>query len=124
MAAMISPPTFRDQNNNTIEGVMKVLSIDTRHFNTGKYRLNVLDRGAIVSTVLHSPRSQRKILGIDPLYEKTLGTDYQGEFTQKVFLNANDCFISITSNSPDPVNITNIQLNATFSPRKRSSSEV
>ena len=93
-------------------------------FNTGKYRLNVLDRGAIVSTVLHSPRSQRKILGIDPLYEKTLGTDYQGEFTQKVFLNANDCFISITSNSPDPVNITNIQLNATFSPRKRSSSEV
>jgi len=123
MRAMLSPPTYRDQNNNTIEGVFKVLTMNTRHFNTGKYRLNVYKDNAIVSSVLNSPPKRSKIFGIDPFYEASIATEYQGEFTQKVFLNANDCFITITSNTPDPVNITNIELNGTFVPRKRSSAE-
>jgi len=97
--------------------------MNTRHFNTGKYRLNVYKDNAIVSSVLNSPPKRSKIFGIDPFYEASIATEYQGEFTQKVFLNANDCFITITSNTPDPVNITNIELNGTFVPRKRSSAE-
>jgi len=125
MTALLSSPTYRDQNQNTIDGVFKISKATFRHFNTGRYRVNVRDarNDSNISTVKHVPNSSKRITDIDPIYESSINTDYQGEFSQKILANANDTFISITSRFFDPLNITNIELHGNFIPLKQSSLE-
>ena len=85
-----------------------------QHFNTGQYRVEKVIRGRRQTTLTFSPSELDELQlteGFDvplPLYE------HKGETFSKIMGFASETSIEIVSDTPGPVNITQIELKGRF----------
>lgn len=111
----LSPQFFRDQEQNSIEGVLSLRTMSTQHFNTGQYRVEKEINGRRTTTLTFSPQeldAKQFTSGFDvplPLYEG------RGETFSKIMGFSADTKIFIVSDYAAPVNITQIELKGRFS---------
>lgn len=112
MRVQLSTVFVRDENNNIIDGVLNIRNGVFRHYNTGIYKIEVTHRGRTpLVSQFTAPRvdfTQNE----DTIPLEAVET--QGEFVAKIFGYSDTTKISIVSDDPTPVNITNIELKGKF----------
>ena len=114
MTIELSPQYVRDQGQNAIEGVLSLRTLMLQHFNTGVYRVDKIIRGRRQTSLTFTPNEldeEQLTEGFDvplPLYEK------KGETMAKIMGFAAETVIEIISDTPNPVNITQIELKGRF----------
>tara|TARA_R110002110_G_scaffold325690_2_gene537596 strand:+ start:317 stop:2923 length:2607 start_codon:yes stop_codon:yes gene_type:complete len=110
MTVELSPQFQRDDGNNVIDGVLNMRTIHLRHANTGDYRIEATrrNRDPVVSTFnIQEVDSLSDPLPLE-IYEK------DGEFVAQVFGFGAETSISIISDYPTPVNITQMEIKGKF----------
>ena len=119
MNVQLSTITKRDQNNNTIDGVLNLKKITTRHHNTGQYTIEVERRGRTSTSV----RSES--ITFNDITDKLGNTriEDEGELVAKILGPADGTKLFIKSDFPNPCNITNIDIVANFRPSASSSTQ-
>ena len=106
MNIQLSEQFLRDDNNNSVSGVLNLRTMVTRHTNTGDYRVVTERRGR--PDPLISEFSFNKLDVINGAYEE------DGEFISKVFGFSDNTKIFIQSDSPSPCNIVQMELKGKF----------
>lgn len=106
MNVQLSEQFLRDDNNNSVSGVLNLRTMVTRHTNTGDYRVVTERRGR--PDPLISEFSFNKLDVINGAYEE------DGEFISKVFGFSDNTKIFIQSDSPSPCNIVQMELKGKF----------
>lgn len=106
MNVELSEQFLRDDQNNSVNGVLNLRTLVTRHNNTGHYKVVVERRGR--PETLESEFSYTKLDQINGTYEK------DGEFVSKVFGYSDNTKIYIQSNLPSPCNIVQMELKGKF----------
>lgn len=106
MNVELSEQFLRDDGNNSVNGVLNLRTLVTRHNNTGHYKVIVERRGRPEN--LESEFSYTKLDVINGTYEK------DGEFVSKVFGYADNTKIFIQSDLPSPCNIVQMELKGKF----------
>lgn len=114
----LSPIFQRDQQNNVVDGLLSLRSMHTRHSNTGAYRIEKSVRGRSSTPTRFTPMELDLTAGIDPLALEA--TEVTGEAIAKVFGNSDETRLSVVSDTPNPVNITQIQLKGIFNEKYSS----
>ena len=112
MLATLSPQYQRDNLNNVVDGVLSLRSMQTRHYNTGSYRVEKTVRGRTSTPMRYSPMELDLTLALDDMPLESVETT--GETSSKIFGYAAETSISIISDSPNPVNITQIEMKVRF----------
>jgi hypothetical protein len=105
MRITLSPQFVRDQNNNIVEGMLNLKTMQVRHANTGTYK--------VIST-----RRNRS----NPLISEFSATDTEtathieqdGTFTAKIFGFSDEVEISIINDKLSPCNITQLEIKGVF----------
>ncbi len=118
MAIELSPIYARDQQNNVVDGVLSLRTMHTRHANTGAYRVERTVRGRTTSSTDYSPMELDQTLGLDDLAMSSF--ESTGQVVSKIFGYASETSIKILSDTPNPVNITQIELKGIFRPTSSS----
>lgn len=106
MNVELSEQFLRDDQNNSVNGVLNLRTLVTRHNNTGHYKVVVERRGRPNS--LESEFSYTKLDQLNGTYEE------DGEFVSKVFGFSDNTKIFIQSNLPSPCNIVQMELKGKF----------
>ena len=109
MRIKLSPQFVRDQQNNVVDGVLSLRTMHTRHHNSGGYRVDKTIRGRTSTTVNYDPAE----LG-DLILDVTQPVEETGETVSKIFGFSDETDIEIISDTPNPVNITQIMLKGVF----------
>jgi len=112
MRVELSTLFVRDENNNIIDGVLNIRSAVFRHYYTGPYDIEVTHRGRPAFTTSFIPTRPEYTI-----YEDTLPLEIfqvQGEFVTKIMGYSDSTTISISSEYPTPVNITNMEFKGKF----------
>ena len=112
MTVELSTLFIRDENNNIIDGVLNIRSAVFRHYFTGPYDIEVTHRGRTAFTTSYIPTRPEYTA-----YEDTLPLEIfqrQGEFVTKIMGYSDSTTISISSEYPTPVNITNMEFKGKF----------
>ena len=112
MRVELSTLFVRDENNNIIDGVLNIRSAVFRHYYTGPYDIEVTHRGRPAFTTSYIPTRPEYTI-----YEDTLPLEIfqvQGEFVTKIMGYSDSTTISISSEYPTPVNITNMEFKGKF----------
>jgi hypothetical protein len=112
MRVELSTLFVRDDNNNIIDGVLNIRSAVFRHYYTGPYDIEVTHRGRTAFTTSYIPTRPEYTA-----YEDTLPLEIfqvQGEFVTKIMGYSDSTTISISSEYPTPVNITNMEFKGKF----------
>jgi hypothetical protein len=112
MRVELSTLFIRDENNNIIDGVLNIRSAVFRHYYTGPYDIEVTHRGRTAFTTSYIPTRPEYTA-----YEDTLPLEIfqvQGEFVTKIMGYSDSTTISISSEYPTPVNITNMEFKGKF----------
>ena len=112
MKVELSTLFVRDENNNIIDGVLNIRSAVFRHYFTGPYDIEVTHRGRPAFTTSYLPTRPEYTQ-----YEDTLPLEIfqkQGEFVTKIMGYSDSTTISISSEYPTPVNITNMEFKGKF----------
>jgi hypothetical protein len=112
MRVELSTLFVRDENNNIIDGVLNIRSAVFRHYYTGPYDIEVTHRGRTAFTTSYIPTRPEYTA-----YEDTLPLEIfqvQGEFVTKIMGYSDSTTISISSEYPTPVNITNMEFKGKF----------
>jgi hypothetical protein len=112
MTVELSTLFVRDENNNIIDGVLNIRSAVFRHYFTGPYDIEVTHRGRQAFTTSYLPTRPEYTI-----YEDTLPLEIfqkQGEFATKIMGYSDSTTISISSEYPTPVNITNMEFKGKF----------
>lgn len=112
MKVELSTLFVRDENNNIIDGVLNIRSAVFRHYFTGPYDIEVTHRGRTAFTTSYLPTRPEYTQ-----YEDTLPLEIfqkQGEFVTKIMGYSDSTTISISSEYPTPVNITNMEFKGKF----------
>ncbi len=112
MTIDLSPVFQRDQKNNVIDGVLSLRSMMTRHFNTGAYRVETTIRGRDRVSNSYTPMEMDLLDGLDPLALESRAV--KGEMMSKILGFSDETEIRIVSDTPNPVNITQIELKGIF----------
>tara|TARA_B110000211_G_scaffold225139_1_gene276969 strand:+ start:6881 stop:9511 length:2631 start_codon:yes stop_codon:yes gene_type:complete len=112
MLAILSPQYKRDERNNVIDGVLSIRSMRTRHYNTGVYRVEKTVRGRLSTPMRYSPMELDLSIALDDLPMESM--EATGETSSKIFGYASETSISIISDTPNPVNITQIEMKVRF----------
>ena len=112
MKITLSPVFQRDKTNNVIDGVLSIRTMHTRHFNTGAYRVETTIRGRDRVPSVYSPMEMDLMEGLDPLALESRAV--QGELTTKILGFSDETEIRIVSDTPNPVNVTQIELKGIF----------
>jgi hypothetical protein len=112
MLATLSPQFQRDNQNNVQDGVLSLRSMRTRHYNTGSYRVEKTVRGRTSTPMRYSPMELDLSLALDAMPLEAVETT--GETSSKIFGYAAETSISIISDTPNPVNITQIEMKVRF----------
>lgn len=118
MRITLSPIYQRDGQNNVIDGLLSLRSMHTRHYNTGQYSIEKTVRGRTSTPTTFTPMELDETLGIDDLPLES--NERTGEAIAKVFGNSDNTSLSIVSDVPTPVNITQIQLKGIFNEKYSS----
>jgi hypothetical protein len=118
MRITLSPTYQRDQQNNVIDGLLSLRSVHTRHANSGSYSIEKTVRGRTSTPTTFTPLELDETLGLDNL--PLSNVEVTGEAIAKIFGNSDNTSISIVSDSPSPVNITQIQLKGIFNEKYSS----
>ena len=111
----LSPQVIRDGNNMFVDGVLNLKDTVTKHFRSGSYSIEVSKTGRdqLLSTSSFSDYGISRIGdSTAPLGE--LQFDPSGEFRVNSQGDAESTNVAITSTSTQPVNITNVEIRATF----------
>ena len=110
MNVELSELFYRDQNNNVIDGVLNLKSLNLRHFQTGDYKILVTrkNRSPVESTF-----NNNFVGETDSIFPSNL-IDDSGEFNCKILGYSNDIKIQIQSEFSTPVNITQIEIKGKF----------
>lgn len=106
MNVELSEQFLRDDGNNSVNGVLNLRTLVTRHNNTGHYKVIVERRGRPEN--LESEFSYTKLDIVNGTYEK------DGEFVSKVFGYSDNTKIFIQSDLPSPCNIVQMELKGKF----------
>jgi hypothetical protein len=112
MRVELSTLFVRDENNNIIDGVLNIRSAVFRHYYTGPYDIEVTHRGRTAFTTSYIPTRPEYTI-----YEDNLPLEIfqvQGEFVTKIMGYSDSTTISISSEYPTPVNITNMEFKGKF----------
>jgi hypothetical protein len=112
MRVELSTLFVRDENNNIIDGVLNIRSAVFRHYFTGPYDIEVTHRGRPAFTTSYVPTRPEYTI-----YEDTLPLEIfqeQGEFMTKIMGYSDSTVITISSEYPTPVNITNMEFKGKF----------
>jgi hypothetical protein len=112
MNVELSTLFVRDENNNIIDGVLNIRSAVFRHYFTGPYDIEVTHRGRTAFKTSYLPTRPEYTI-----YEDTLPLEIfqkQGEFATKIMGYSDSTTISISSEYPTPVNITNMEFKGKF----------
>jgi hypothetical protein len=112
MRVELSTLFVRDENNNIIDGVLNIRSGVFRHYFTGPYDIEVTHRGRPAFTTSYVPTRPEYTI-----YEDTLPLEIfqvQGEFATKIMGYSDSTKITISSEYPTPVNITNMEFKGKF----------
>jgi hypothetical protein len=112
MTITLSPVFQRDRENNVIDGVLSLRTMHTRHFNTGTYRVETTIRGRDRVPSEYSPMEMDLLDGLDPLALESRAV--KGELTTKILGFSDETEIRIVSDTPNPVNVTQIELKGVF----------
>lgn len=118
MRIVLSPIFQRDENNNVIDGLLSLRSIYTAHNNTGEYFIRKTIRGRTSIPTTFTPMELDETLGLDPL--ALSNREIRGESIAKVWGNADETVLEILSNTPNPVNINQIQIKGIFNEKYSS----
>ena len=118
MTIALSPIYQRDDSNNVIDGLLSLRSMHTRHSNTGQYFVTKDVRGRTSVPSTFQPMELDETLGIDPLALEN--KEVRGESLAKIFGNAAETALFINSDTPNPVNITQIQIKGIFNEKYSS----
>lgn len=118
MRIVLSPIFQRDQNNNVVDGLLSLRSLYTAHNNTGEYFIRKTIRGRTSIPTTFSPMELDETLGLDPL--ALSNREVRGESIAKVWGNADETVLEILSDTPNPVNINQIQIKGIFNEKYSS----
>lgn len=110
MNVELSELFYRDQNNNVIDGVLNLRSLNLRHFQTGDYKILVTRKNR---SPVESVFNNNFIGETDSIFPSNL-VDDSGEFNCKILGYSNDIKIQIQSEFSTPVNITQIEIKGKF----------
>ena len=111
MLIELSTQFQRDQNANIMEGVLNLKTLTVRHTNTGAYTVQAIRRGRTTSLdTSFSATNLEGLIFIQP----------DGVLTAKIFGFAESTAVKLLSDSPAPVNITQLEFRGIYS-RKNSS---
>jgi hypothetical protein len=111
MLIELSTQFQRDQNANIMEGVLNLKTLTVRHTNTGAYTVQAIRRGRTTSLdTSFSATNLEGLISIQP----------DGILTAKIFGFAESTAVKLLSDSPAPVNITQLEFRGIYS-RKNSS---
>lgn len=102
----LSEQFLRDQDSNSVAGVLNLRTLVTRHTNSGDYRVVSERRGRAEQLV--SEFSFNRLDKVNEAYETN------GEFVSKIFGFADSTKIFIQSDSPSPCNIVQMELKGKF----------
>ena len=112
MRVELSTLFVRDDNNNIIDGVLNIRSAVFRHYYTGPYDIEVTHRGRTAFTTSYIPTRPEYTIHEDTLPLEIF--QVQGEFVTKIMGYSDSTTISISSEYPTPVNITNMEFKGKF----------
>ncbi len=118
MRIILSPVFQRDQSNNVVDGLLSLRSIYTAHSDTGEYFIRKTIRGRTSIPTTFTPMELDETLGLDPL--ALSNREIRGESIAKVWGNADETVLEILSNTPNPVNINQIQIKGIFNEKYSS----
>ena len=110
MNVELSTQFVRDQNNNTIDGVLNLRTLLSRHIDTGNYDVIATRRNKSIlksSFTALTTDSNNDILSLE-------NTQTSGEFVSKIFGFSDTTKIQIVSDYPTPVNIVNLEFKGKF----------
>jgi hypothetical protein len=110
MNVELSTQFVRDQNNNIIDGVLNLKTLQLRHVDTGNYDVIATRREKSVITSKFSALVSNQYL--DTLSIEN--TQKMGEFVAKVFGFSDTTSVKIISDYPTPVNIVNMEFKGKF----------
>tara|TARA_R110000824_G_scaffold96585_7_gene231208 strand:+ start:1376 stop:3943 length:2568 start_codon:yes stop_codon:yes gene_type:complete len=106
----LSEQFVRNEQNNSVDGVLNLRSLNLRHTKTGIYNVEVSRRGRPPEisefTLLYADGLNQKI-DLDLL-------ENDGEFLVRLLGLSNELTIAITSEHPEPFNITNMEFRGKF----------
>jgi hypothetical protein len=110
MEVELSTQFVRDQTNNTIDGVLNLRTMTTRHKKTGNYDIVVANRGRtpVVSSFTNQKVDNNQDLLNLENYEE------EGEFVTNILGFSDTTNIKIVSEYPTPVNIVNMEIKGKF----------
>ena len=108
--AILSDVFVRDEKNNIIPGTLNLRYGVSRHHKTGPYDITTSRKGRAekVYSFVHETVGSTEALLEDDFYE------LDGVFKFPIMGFADDIIIKITSDYPNPMNITNIELSGKF----------
>ncbi len=112
MRVELSTLFVRNDNNNIIDGVLNIRSAVFRHYYTGPYDIEVTHRGRTAFTTSYIPTRPEYTIHEDTLPLEIF--QVQGEFVTKIMGYSDSTTISISSEYPTPVNITNMEFKGKF----------
>ena len=118
MEIVLNPQYQRDQQNNVIDGVLSLRNMHCRFFNTGPFRVEKTIRGRSSVTTEYSPFELDLTLGLDVLPLENVFPS--GQTVSKIFGFSDETSISIVSDTPNPVNISQIEIKGIFTPKYSS----
>jgi hypothetical protein len=112
MKVELSTLFVRDENNNIIDGVLNIRSAVFRHYYTGPYDIEVTHRGrsSFVNSFIPTRPDYTQYEDLLPLEIFQV----QGEYMSKIMGYSDSTTISISSEYPTPVNITNMEFKGKF----------
>ena len=105
----LSEQFVRDQNNNTIDGVLNLRTLVIKHQDTGNYDIVATRRN---KSILKSTFNAISSNTIDTLSLEN--TQTSGEFVSKILGFSDSTKIQIISEYPTPVNIVNMEFKGKF----------
>ena len=118
MRMVLSPIYQRDKANNVVDGLLSLRSIYTAHSNTGEYFIRKTVRGRTSIPTTFTPMELDETAGVDPLALRN--REVRGESIAKIFGSADETVLEILSETPNPVNITQIQIKGIFNDKYSS----
>ena len=107
----LSEQFVRDDQNNSVNGVLNLRNMAIRHANSGNYIVSVARRGRPPTEFLFTPDYVGTVN--DSTFPLT-GWEEDGEFFVRVFGLSNELVIKIESDHPAPFNLTNIEFRGKF----------
>jgi len=112
MKVELSTLFIRDENNNIIDGVLNIRSAVFRHYYTGPYDIEITHRCRTAFTTSYIPTRPEYTAHEDTLPLEIF--QVQGEFVTKIMGYSDSTTISVSSEYPTPVNITNMEFKGKF----------